>query len=134
MVCQLREPLTPLSDWDVRAWAVHVVGLVPIDVDTASRVPSLSAPTVEVAVDVLLFLIQWNFEHLGDAPGPAQTSAFEAVFAQRFPNELEVELTYVSLHDLCRRICMLDLTMYACSSVVLLSCPAHASPVVRTIL
>ncbi|TFK77911.1 hypothetical protein K466DRAFT_571180, partial [Polyporus arcularius HHB13444] len=100
--------IRPVTETGVKSWSVRIQSGVVHELDFSHPIPHIRAPTLEIAADILLFLVEWLIEKRPQADSEDDEEEFDTAFATRFPDP-EAECTLTTLSRLIRHGSRLDL-------------------------
>ncbi|TFK82464.1 hypothetical protein K466DRAFT_603651 [Polyporus arcularius HHB13444] len=100
--------LRPVPEAAVQRWTSRVLSVLSPAADFSHPIPHIRAPDMEMASDILIFLVEWLVEKQPVGPSADAEDAFAEAFAARFPHS-HAECTLTTLPRLIRHGARLDL-------------------------
>ncbi|TFK82278.1 hypothetical protein K466DRAFT_603805 [Polyporus arcularius HHB13444] len=101
-------PLRSLPDNAVKAWTTRVISMLAPEGDFSHPIPHIRAPNLEMAADILIFLVEWLIVKRPLGPSLVAEEEFGEAFRDRFRHQ-EAECTLTTLSRLMRHGAALDL-------------------------
>lgn len=108
MLPQPARPLRPVSDNAVKEWIARVITALAREPDFSHPIPHIRAPTLEMAADIIIFLVRWLIEKRPDPAAAHAQRDFDRAFRERFPHP-HAECALTTLSRLLRHGSRLDL-------------------------